>query len=125
MTWINTSSTISPVVINPNYLDNSKNPSDISMSNNKETITTSLYKYLQYNITTYTPSATSNIITVSYNNNLSKYFYDAYNVYIKTNGVFIRDNVDVGVVSINNSLTRSYANLTGITNRSMVFYRVT
>jgi hypothetical protein len=125
MTWINVSSYLSPVSINSDYTQTSNNPADVTISNNYETAASSTYKYLQQNINSYLDNtATSNIITISYNNNSSKTFYDTYNVYVKATGLFIRGGVDMGLISTTSSLTRTYTNLTSLTSRSIIYYRI-
>ncbi len=125
MTWINTSIYTSPVMINSDYTQTANNPSDITISNNYETASSSTYKYLQQNLNTYLDNtAASNIITTTYSNNLSKTFYDTYNVYVKTNGLFIRGGIDIGLITTSSSLTRTYTNLTSLTSRSIIYYRI-
>jgi hypothetical protein len=112
-------------MINSDYTQTANNPSDITISNNYETASSSTYKYLQQNLNTYLDNtAASNIITTTYSNNLSKTFYDTYNVYVKTNGLFIRGGIDIGLITTSSSLTRTYTNLTSLTSRSIIYYRI-
>ncbi len=125
MTWINVSSYLSPVSINSDYTQTTNNPSDITISNNYETASSSIYKYLQQNINTYLDNtAASNIITTTYNNNSSRTFYDTYNTYVKADGKFIRGILDIGLITTTSSLTRSYTNLTSLTSRAIIYYRI-
>lgn len=125
MTWINVSSYLSPVTINSDYTQTTNNPSDITISNNYETASSSIYKYLQQNINTYLDNtAASNIITTTYNNNSSRTFYDTYNTYVKANGKFVRGILDIGLITTTSSLTRSYTNLTNLTSRAIIYYRI-
>lgn len=125
MTWINTPIYTSPVMINSDYTQTANNPSDITISNNYETASSSSYKYLQQNLNTYLDNtAASNIITTTYSNNSSKTFYDTYNVYVKANGLFIRGVTDIALISPSSSLTRTYTNLTSLTSRSIIYYRI-
>jgi len=125
MTWINVSSYLSPVTINSDYTQTTNNPSDITISNNYETASSSIYKYLQQNINTYLDNtAASNIITTTYNNNSSRTFYDTYNTYVKADGNFVRGILDIGLITTTSSLTRSYTNLTSLTSRAIIYYRI-
>lgn len=125
MTWINVSSYLSPVTINSDYTQTTNNPSDITISNNYETASSSIYKYLQQNINTYLDNtAASNIITTTYNNNSSRTFYDTYNTYVKADGKFVRGILDIGLITTTSSLTRSYTNLTSLTSRAIIYYRI-
>lgn len=125
MTWINVSSYLSPVTINSDYTQTTNNPSDITISNNYETASSSIYKYLQQNINNYLDNTgASNIITTTYNNNSSRTFYDTYNTYVKANGKFVRGILDIGLITTTSSLTRSYTNLTSLTSRAIIYYRI-